>query len=595
MENQNSTVHPTHQELGTIDPSVRTTISVFGLGYVGIVSSACLAKAGHRVIGVDTNLDKVNLLNEGYSPIVEKGLSELIGEGISNHQFLATRDIDFAIKNTKVSFVCVGTPSASDGSLDLTFLKQVSADIGRCLKAKSTTHTIVFRSTMEPGTTERILTPIIEEASGKKVNSDFFVCFHPEFLREGTAIDDFFSPPKTVIGSSSKTASEIVAKIYSDLFKDDIIHSSLEVAEMVKYVDNTWHAVKVSFANEIGRICQACNTDGHTVMDIFCQDKKLNLSPYYLKPGFAFGGSCLPKDVRGINKLAKNSNVQTPLLNSIINSNETQISHAVEMVKKIGNKNVAILGLTFKQGTDDLRETPTIPMISELLDLGFTVKVFDENIKSKKPLLHYLQHAECASMAVKDFCNNFEKYQSMSLGEVLKNAETIVVTHDTEIFTQIASQRTDKQTVVDLVRLYANQNGLIGIQEVGMNDFLQKPALASELERTLCKHIPNTSDQGIKHILLAEDNIPMSTVLQFKLSSLGYRVDTVCNGQDAVYMARTKPYDAILMDLHMPVLDGFEATRQIRQLDDGSANVPIIALSGNITPEISNTYYGLCW
>ncbi|MEH6496106.1 MAG: nucleotide sugar dehydrogenase [Pseudomonas marincola] len=570
-------------------------ISVFGLGYVGIVSSVCLNELGHYVIGVDTNEASVNSLNDGKAPIVEPHLEEMIQKGLEINKFFATTNITSAIQNSTISFVCVGTPSTPEGALDLTYLKIVSSDIGACLKTKDEFHTIVYRSTMEPGTADKVLTPLIEEASGKKVGKDFAVCFHPEFLREGTAIEDFFAPPKTVIGARNPASANVVSDLYKGKFDDNLIVTSLEVAEMVKYVDNTWHAVKVSFANEIGRICQACDTDGHEVMEIFCKDKKLNLSPYYLKPGFAFGGSCLPKDVRGINKLAKIANVETPLLNSILNSNEVQINHAADMVVDAGGRNVAVLGLTFKKGTDDLRETPTIPMIAKLLKAGFKVKVYDENIKNNKPLLHYLQHAECADQSVIDFCKNFDKYQALSIGEVLLDAETIVITHDSEMFKSLVTERLENQTVVDLVRLFKNQDGPRKIFEAGMNDFLQKPARSSELHEILNQHIDVSQDKEKKTILLAEDNIPMNTVIQLKLSSLGYHVDTVTNGEDAVYMAKNKVYDAIFMDLEMPKLDGYEATRHIRKLPLKSANVPIIALSANIIPEQSHTYHGLCW
>jgi len=582
-------------EPSTHSKSTPPTVSVFGLGYVGIVSSACLSKLGHQVIGVDTNDKSVKSLNNGIIPIVEPGLEALIQTSLLENKFVASTDISDAIGKSQISFVCVGTPSAPDGSLDLSYLKTVSADIGNCLKHKSEFHVIVFRSTMEPGKTEQVLIPLIEAASGKVANEGFAVCFHPEFLREGTAIEDFFAPPKTVIGSQSEMAAQIVADLYKKKFDDNLIFTSLEVAEMVKYVDNTWHAVKVSFANEIGRICQTCNTDGHEVMDIFCKDRKLNLSPYYLKPGFAFGGSCLPKDVRGMTKLAKAAGIKTPLINSILESNDTQIRHAIDMILKTESKTVAILGLTFKKGTDDLRETPTIPLIAGLLENGIKVKVFDKNIKNRDPLLHYIQHAECATKSVKDFCNNFEKYHAHSIGEVLKDVDTIVITQDSSLFKEIVKDRSDKQAIVDLVRLFKSPENTLNLIQVGMNDYLQKPARARDLDQKLAQHILPTDTTKKGSILLAEDNIPMNTVIQLKLSALGYNVDTVTNGEDAVYMAKTKSYDAILMDLQMPILDGFEATQLIRNLPNKASEVPIIALSANITPEQSRTYYGLCW
>ncbi len=591
----NSLIHEADQSENTEQQSKISSVSIFGLGYVGLVSSACLSMIGHRIIGVDTNERTVTSLNKGNSPIVEPGLEASIRNAIEEQNFEATTDISHAINNTDISFVCVGTPSTSEGALDLSYLKMVSTDIGNCLKTKNRFHTIAYRSTMEPGTAENVLTPLIEEASGKKADKDFAICFHPEFLREGTAIEDFFAPPKTVIGAKKASDTAQISDLYQGRFDDNLTVTSLEVAEMVKYVDNTWHAVKVSFANEIGRICQTCDTDGHEVMEIFCKDKKLNLSPYYLKPGFAFGGSCLPKDVRGINKLASNANVDTPLLNSILKSNNVQIEHAAKMVGEIGCKNVAVLGLTFKQGTDDLRETPTIPLIAKLLAQGHNIKVFDENIKNTKPLLHYLQHAECADQSVINFCKNFGNHQAHSIAEVLKDAGTIVITHESEQFKTIVAQRAEKQIVVDLVRLFKNPKGPSEIYLAGMDNYLQKPARSTELKEMLNQHISPTNSSEKKHILLAEDNIPMNTVIQLKLSSLGYQVDTVTNGEDAVFMATNKAYDAILMDLQMPKLDGYEATRHIRNLPNESSEVPIIALSANIIPEQSNTYYGLCW
>jgi GDP-mannose 6-dehydrogenase len=573
---------------------VAKKVSIFGMGYVGLVSSACLYKLGHTVVGVDPNPQTIKNLNSGKCPIIEPGLEEVFEECVNTPKFIATKDVIFAILNTSVSFVCVGTPSAPDGSLDLKYLKQVSAEIGKALIVKSTYHTIAFRSTMEPGTLRNILLPIIEETSGKKSGEDFGVCFHPEFLREGTAIDDFFEPPKTVVGALNDQDGKNIASLYGNIFSQPVIFSSLEVAEMVKYVDNTWHAVKVSFANEIGRICQVCETDGHEVMDIFCQDRKLNLSPYYLKPGFAFGGSCLPKDVRGINKLAAKSGLSTPLLNSIIASNEEQISHAVRKVLSIGNKKVAVLGLTFKKDTDDLRETPTIPMIAALLAQGCEIRVYDPNIKSKKPLQHYLLHAECAEQEVIDFCNSYDQHQVTDMIELMDWAETIVVTHENAEFKALTEQRASKQSIVDLVRLFKGADATKQMKLAGMNSVLQKPVDASQLDKALNLQIEQPSSQT-KRILLAEDNIPMNTVIQAKLSRLGYQVDTVTNGADALRMVMEKAYDAILMDIQMPQMDGLEATRRIRELRDTKSKTPIIALSGNIVPENSSTYHGLCW
>ncbi|GEM_PF-25066 len=587
-------IRPQNMASKKVKLKTRKAISVFGLGYVGIVSSGCLSKLGHNVVGVDTSEAVIHKINTGHTPIVEPGLEESIQEATRNNTLIATNDVSFSISNTDISFVCVGTPSAADGSLDMTYLKQVSQNIGEALKDKESHHTVVYRSTMEPGTVRGLLIPILEQASGKKNREGFSVCFHPEFLREGVAVDDFFAPPKTVIGSDSKRASEAVASLYQNMLESEIILTSFEVAEMVKYVDNTWHAVKVSFANEIGRICQASKTDGHEVMDIFCQDTKLNLSPYYLKPGFAFGGSCLPKDVRGINKLAERAGLNTPLLNSIMDSNHAHIDHAIQIVKSAGNKRVAVLGLSFKKETDDLRETPTIPLIVSLLQDGYDVKVFDPNIKNQRPLQHYLLHSECTDPSLTEFCKHFEKYQVHSVQEALDYGKTIVVTHNSKEFSVPSSQRRDQQVVVDLVRLFRKSSQSKAARKAGVTTYLQKPVSPGELSETLEKYVDGKPGKGCR-LLLAEDNIPMNTVLQMRLSNSGHKVDTVTNGREAVTMATLHQYDAILMDLNMPELDGIEASRQIRGLSNENSSIPIIALSAWVNPEQSATYQGLCW
>jgi len=310
-------------------------ISVFGLGYVGAVSAGCLAKEGHEVIGVDPNQTKVDLINQGKAPIVEKGIAELIENAVKNGLLKATTNALEAVRQTDLSLICVGTPSQLNGALDLKYVRYVCEEIGTAIKDLDH-HIVVARSTMLPGTMSGLVIPVLEEFSGKKAGVDFGVCNNPEFLREGTAIYDFYHPPKTVIGETDQKSGDVLASIYADL-PGPMIRTDVATAEMVKYTDNVWHALKVGFANEIGNICKAINLDGHRVMDIFCQDTKLNLSPYYMKPGFAFGGSCLPKDVRALTYKGRALDLPLPILNSILPSNEEQITKGLKMIVDKGH------------------------------------------------------------------------------------------------------------------------------------------------------------------------------------------------------------------------------------------------------------------
>ena len=362
-------------------------ISVFGLSYVGAVSVACYSECGHVVIGVDPDHGKVKVINEGRSPIVEPGLDDLLRDGVAAGRIAALTSAQEAVHNSDVSFVCVGTPSAADGGCDLGYLRKVSEQIGEALKTKDAYHVVAFRSTVPPGTARRVMRPIIEQVSGKVAGEDFGLAFHPEFLRESTAVEDFHNPPKTVVGGIDQRSIDPVADIYRRL-GHDVIETTLEAAEMVKYVDNTWHATKVSFANEIGKICQAAHVDSHEVMDIFCRDRVLNISSYYMKPGFAFGGSCLPKDVRGITHLAKRLNVDTPLLNQIMTSNRAQIDFAKDLIMDAGATTVGFLGITFKADTDDLRGF-ILPVIEALL-AGTDVRIYDPNVNPESSLRHHL-------------------------------------------------------------------------------------------------------------------------------------------------------------------------------------------------------------
>ena len=358
-------------------------ISVFGLGYVGTVSVGCLAAGGHTVLGVDVNADKVASLNAGIAPIVEPEIGDLILKAHKLGHLNATISSAEGIMQTDVSFLCVGTPSHSNGSLDLTYLKRVCEDIGVALSQKKTPHTLVFRSTTLPGTTEDIAIPILEKYSGKKVGEGLFVCYNPEFLREGTAVRDYYHPSKIVIGERKAGEGDVLAEIYGGI-EAPLVRTSIRAAEMVKYSDNAFHALKVTFANEIGMLCKKLEIDSHEVMDIFCKDTKLNLSKVYLRPGFAFGGSCLPKDLRALSYQAKRCDVDTPVLNAIMASNSSHVKGVINKIIGLGRKRVGFLGMTFKPDTDDLRESPLVEVIETLLGKGFPVKIYDRNVMTSR-------------------------------------------------------------------------------------------------------------------------------------------------------------------------------------------------------------------
>ena len=347
-------------------------LSVFGLGYVGCVSSACFAKQGHTVVGVDVSESKVAMINAGVPTIVEAGISELVLEMVTAGRLSATTNAAEAVRRSSVSLICVGTPSGSNGNIDLRYVQRVCGEIGEAIRSKTDRHTVVVRSTVLPGTTAKLVIPTLEQASGKKAGRDFGVCMNPEFLREGTSIKDFYEPPFTLVGTDDPAAGEILRSLYSGI--DAPFHvTDLGVAEMIKYSCNCFHGLKVGFANEIGNICKAFGVDSHEVMRMFCLDSKLNLSPAYLKPGFAFGGSCLPKDLRAIAYHARSADVATPILSAVLESNRLQIERAYEMVRAAGSRKIGILGLAFKAGTDDLRESPMVAVVEMLIGKGLTL------------------------------------------------------------------------------------------------------------------------------------------------------------------------------------------------------------------------------
>ena len=431
-----------------------SAISVFGLGYVGVVSSACLADHGHKIIGVDVNSIKVDMINQGHSPIIEEGLSELIQDGVSNGRIQATVDAVQAIRCSDISIICVGTPSQPNGSLDLTYIKRVSEEIGEGLAAKQDYHLIIARSTMLPGSTEEVVIPILEYASGKRAGRDFGVCFNPEFLREGSSIKDFYHPPYTIIGSDSQTVINAVYQLY-EMLDAKLIAVPIKVAEMIKYASNAFHALKVTFANEVGNICRQQNIDSHQVMDVFCQDTKLNISPAYLKPGFAFGGSCLPKDVRALLYQARQFDLNSPVLEAIIPSNCYQIDLAYQMVQQTGRKRVGILGFSFKEGTDDLRESPMVELIERLIGKGYQVKVYDRNVSLAN--LHGANRAY-----IEQEIPHIASLMCSTIDDLLVDREVIVVGNRASEFRTVAAQLRPEQTIIDLVRILEDTHHLNG-------------------------------------------------------------------------------------------------------------------------------------
>lgn len=420
-------------------------ISIFGLGYVGAVSAGCLAKSGHNVIGVDPYQPKIDLINNGKTPVIEKDIGVIIEKAVLDSLLRATRDVNNAVLNSEISLICVGTPSQLNGSLDLKYVRKVCEEIGTALCEKNEFHVVVARSTMLPGSMRSIVMPTLEESSGKKAGIDFGVCNNPEFLRESTAVYDYYNPPKTVIGETDTKAGDLLASLYSHL-DAPLVRTSIETAEMVKYTDNVWHALKVGFANEIGNICKSLGIDGHEVMDIFCKDTKLNLSSYYMKPGFAFGGSCLPKDVRALTYKAKSLDVDVPILNSIMPSNQKQIEKGLAMIIEKGSKKIGILGFSFKAGTDDLRESPLVEVIERLIGKGYDIRLYDKNVKiaslvgaNKDYILNHIPH--------------ISKLMVDSISDVLDHADVIVIGNGATEFCEIPNQITKKQVVVDLVRI----------------------------------------------------------------------------------------------------------------------------------------------
>jgi len=420
-------------------------ISVFGLGYVGTVSAGCLAKDGHHVLGVDPAANKVELINRGQSPIIEPEIGEIVASAVKDGRLRATDDVVRAVQETDVSFVCVGTPSRTNGNLDLGYIRRVCEEIGQVLRNKAGWHLVVIRSTVLPGTMRDMVVPVLEQESGKKAGTDFGLCHNPEFLREGTAVNDFHFPPQTVIGELNKASGDVLARLYERI-PAPMVRTELETAEMLKYVNNSWHALKIGFANEIGNLSKAFGVDAHAVMKIFCQDTKLNISPAYLMPGFAFGGSCLPKDLRALNYQAKTQDLELPILTSILHSNEMQVTRGIQMIVDKGHKRIGVLGFSFKAGTDDLRESPVVEVIERLLGKGYDLRVYDRNVNlaslvgaNRDYILNRIPH--------------ISRLMVDRIGTVLDHSETVVIGNKDPEFRGVPAQLRPEQQLVDFARI----------------------------------------------------------------------------------------------------------------------------------------------
>ncbi len=432
------------KRIGKKEYRTNMNISIFGMGYVGCVGAACCAKLGHRVIGVDVSEHKVELINSGRPTIIEKDIEELTGEAHAAGMLEATTDAHYAVQNSEISFIAVGTPSSKEGHLNLDYIYKVAKQIGEALKDKSSFHIVAIRSTVLPGTNAKI-GEIIAEASSKKRDTDFTIVSNPEFLREGTAVHDYLNPPLTLVGSDNETAITKMRELYKDI-PGEFIATDIKVAEMMKYINNTYHALKIVFGNEIGNICKALDVDSHKVMEIFCKDKQLNISPYYFKPGFAYGGSCLPKDSKALRTLARDYYVDVPVINSIEESNEIQKRNAVSIIMEKGKRKVGILGLSFKAGTDDLRCSPIVDVVESLLGKGFELRIYDKNVKLSE-----------ITGTNKDFIMakipHLQHFVYDDLDKVIRESDVLVVTNKEPEFANILTDYPGK-IIVDLVRAW---------------------------------------------------------------------------------------------------------------------------------------------
>jgi GDP-mannose 6-dehydrogenase len=425
-------------------------VSIFGMGYVGAVTSGCLVRDGHTVIGVDPNERKLDFIRQGKAPILEEGVEDLMREAADSGRLTVTDSCEEAVAQSDLSLVCVGTPSAPDGSLGLMYVTKVCEEIGQAIAKKDGKHTVVIRSTVVPGTTLKVLKPILEEHAGGKAGEKFGLAMNPEFLREGTSIKDFYAPPYTVVGTDDEDVFKQVCDLYSKSGGAEL-RCTIPAAESIKYACNLFHATKITFANEVGTVCKAAGVDSREVMEIVCQDTKLNISDKYMKPGFAFGGSCLPKDMRAFSSVGRANNTPVAMFDAILDSNQDQINRAAERIMALGSRQIAMIGVSFKEGTDDLRESPLITLAEILIGKGYDLAIYDPNVEyaslfgsNKRFIEQALPHLKRALVSAE---------------VALKHGKTVVFGHNHEVYKPLISDIREDQDVFDLV-------GMCGPDEV---------------------------------------------------------------------------------------------------------------------------------
>ena len=435
-------------------------ISIFGLGYVGAVSLACLARDGHKVIGVDIDPAKLELIRSGNTPVVEEGMVELMGRVATNGRVSVTTDVAQAVLDSDLSLICVGTPSSPNGSQDQSAMLKLSHELGRAMRGKAGSHVFVFRSTLVPGTLEEVLRPILERESGKRDGTDFHSCFQPEFLREGTSIRDYDRPPFTIVGASAEAPAALLRELFGHLPCEFYV-TSIRSAEMVKYSCNNFHALKITFANETARLCEALGVDPFQVMDLVCKDRQLNISPAYLKPGFAFGGSCLPKDLRATMYLAKTRDVELPMLGSVLQSNRVHVEHAIAKVLASGRRRVGMIGLSFKTGTDDLRESPLVLLAEQFIGKGLSLLVYD-------PEVHLARLLGANRRFIEQHIPHIGSLIRGDIESVIAESDVLVLgLTGAEVFDALARHVREDQIVLDLVNL--PQRGALRGRVVGLS------------------------------------------------------------------------------------------------------------------------------
>jgi len=422
----------------------KVKISIFGLGYVGAVSLACLSRDGHDVTGVDIDETKLRLIADGKSPIIEHGILELMKEVVRSGRVNVTTNAEEAINTTELSFVCVGTPSLPNGDQNLDAMLRLSEQVGKALGSKPEHHTVVVRSTVQPGTMENTIIPLFEEHSEKKAGRDFSVCFQPEFLREGSSIKDYDNPPMTVVGLKDQVAANQLRQLFGSL-PCEFIETDIRTAETLKYACNTFHTLKICFANEIGRICQALGSDSNRVMELLCEDKQLNISPAYLRPGFAFGGSCLPKDLRALLYMAKKEDVEVPMLSGLLPSNRIHVEHALGLILSKSDRSIGIIGLSFKSGTDDLRESPMVDLVERLIGKGMKLKIYDPEVRISRLIGANKRYID-------EVIPHIGTLMCDSVAEAMQGATSVIVgLAEQQIAEEVYANSDDGQFFLDLV------------------------------------------------------------------------------------------------------------------------------------------------